>query len=157
MSFRALIDTAQCIALADKLHPSEVAVWERYCREFSQRFATPLLEVQAMDPLFVLQQIMADNLSEFDPEERLEDVLDLLGSLEDPEYDAKRERIIREQLRKMEDEERERLKSGRAVHPSLEKDKRVIVKDDPKIKELPKSGGLNMQAINRLNNQDSEG
>jgi hypothetical protein len=156
MSFRTLIDTAQCLALADKLHPTEEAVWERYCREFSTRFSTPLMEVRSMDPLFVLTQVNGDNLSDFNPEENMESLMEMIGSLSDPEYDLKKERAIREENRQIEERERLRLERGEAIHPSMEKDKRVITKEQPP-KELPKSGGLNMSAINRLNNQDREG
>ena len=157
MSFRDLIDTAQSIAISEKLVPDETAVWERYCREFSTRFSTPLMEVRSMDPLFVLCQVNCDNLSDFDVEERLDDLKDLLGSLSDKDYDIKKERLFREEMRKIEEEEALRLEEGRAVHPSLEKDKRVIAKDQPKPKEMPKQGGINMGLINQLNNQDKEG
>lgn len=157
MSFRDLIETSQALALADKLVPSELSVWERYCREFSINFNTPLLQVRELDPLFVMTQVNAQNLSEFDPEERLEDLLDMVGSLGDRDYDFKKERAIRDEMRKIEEAEALRIKEGRAIHSSLEKDKRVIGKDQSKPKEIPKSGGLNMDAIRRLNNQDSEG
>lgn len=157
MSFRDLIDTATAIALADKLHPTEEAVWARYCREFSIRFSTPLVEVRAMDPLFVITEVNAENLSDFNPEEQLDALLDMLGSLQDPNYDAKREQSIREELRELAEQDQLRREEGRAIHPSLEKDKRVIVKEEHKPTELPKAGGLNMEAIRRLNNQDSEG
>ena len=162
MNFRDLIDTASSLALSDHLSPTEISVWERYCRDFSSKFATPLLEVRAMDPLFVLQQVSADNLSEFNAEENMENLFEMLGSLADPDYDIKKERAIREEMAQIEEREAERIREGRAVHSSMEKDKRVISadqppKEKPPVQQLPKSGGLNMSAINRLNNQDNEG
>jgi hypothetical protein len=157
MSFRLLLEAAQAQSLADKLAPTEVAIWESYCRSFSVRFSTPLLQVMAMDPFFVVQQVNSDQLSEFEPEERLDDLRDMLGHLSDPSYDAKREQAIREELRQLEEQEAERLREGREIHPSLKKDKRVIAKEEPKPKELPKSGGIRMDLINQLNNQDKEG
>jgi hypothetical protein len=156
MSFRDLLDTASAQALADHLNPSEISVWEKYCREYSTRFHTPLLAVMDLDPLFVTRMVNSDNLTDFNAEERLEDLHDIVGQLKDPEWDSKKEKAIREELRQIEERERQRVERGEAIHPSLEKDKRVITKDQPS-KELPRSGGLNMSAINRLNNQDREG
>ena len=73
----------------------------------------------------------------------------------DKDYDIKRERAIREELRQIEEREKLRLERGEAVHPSLEKDKRVIAKEEPK--PLPRSGGINMDLVNKLNNSDKEG
>lgn len=156
MSFRTLIETAQSLAIADKLAPTEIAIWERYCREFSTRFSTPLLEVQKMDPLFVMTQVSGDNLSDFNPEENMQSLWEMLGSLSDPNYDINKERAIQDEMRQIQEREEKRLKEGRPIHESLGRNKKVITKDQLP-KELPKSGGLNMDAIRRLNNQDKEG
>jgi hypothetical protein len=157
MSFRDLLTTSQILALSEKLHPDEIAVYERYCREFSTRFSTPLLEVRALDPLFVLTQVSCDDLANFNPDENLDALLDMIGSLSDKNYDQKREAAIREEMRLIEEREAERLEKGEAVHASLEKkDKRVIAPDQPK-PQMPKSGGINMGLINQLNNSDKEG
>lgn len=155
MSFRDLLDTSQALALASKLYPDELSIWSRYCREYSSRFHTPLLEVRALDPLFVLEQVNADNLSDFNPEENMDQVMEMIGILSDKDYDIKRERAIREELRQIEEREKLRLERGEAIHPSLEKDKRVIAKEESK--SLPRSGGINMDLVNKLNNSDKEG
>ena len=152
MSFRDLLDTASAQALADHLSPTEISVWERYCREFSTKFHTPLVEVQSMDPLFVVKQVNANNLEDFNAEERLPDLLDMLGSLSDPDYDAKKERAIREEMRGIEEQEAERIKNNEPVHHSLVKDKRVITKEQPP-KELPKSGGVNFSYLENYENE----
>jgi hypothetical protein len=158
MSFRDLLDSASAQALADHLSPTETSVFEKYCREYSSRFHTPLLDVMALDPYFVARMVNSDNLSEFNASERMEDLFDMLGSLGDENYDAKKEKAIRDEMAQIEERERLRLERGEAIHPSLEKDKRVIVKDQPpKPKELPKSGGINMGLVNQLMNSDKEG
>ena len=154
MSFRDIVDFCQLSALSAKLQPDEVDYWHYYCREYSKRFHEPLSKVKEMNPELVLSEVFADQLSDWDVEERFEDILDLVGSLSDPEYDMKKERAFREETRKMVEEDRQRIKEGRAVHSSLEKDKRVIVKEAPR--ELPKSGGLNMGLINQLNQANKE-
>lgn len=157
MSFRDLIDTSAALALADKLQPTEVSIWERYCRDFSVNFATPLLEVHKLDPLFVMREVNALNLSDFEPEENIERLFEIVGSLSDPDYDHKKEMALKEEIRQIEEREAKRLKNNEPVHESLGKDKRVIAKEESKPKELPKSGGINMGLINKLNNQDREG
>jgi hypothetical protein len=158
MNFSDLVETSTAVALASKLYPDEAAIWLRYCRSYSKLFYTPLLQVMDLNPEFVITQVMSDQLAEWDVEERMEDLLDIIGGLKDPEYDAKRERAIRESDQKMEEEERQRLKEGKAVHKSLEKDKRVITKEKPAApkKELPKSGGINMNLIKQLQNDEKE-
>src|SRR5665213_2379624 len=141
MSFRDLLDTASSLALADKLAPTEISIWEKYCREYSTRFSTSLTLVMDMDPLFVIRMITSDNLSELDIEERLPEVFEMIYSLSDPSYDSKKEQAIRDEMAQIEEREAERIRKGEAIHSSMEKDKRVIVKDQPT--QLPKSGGLN--------------
>lgn len=156
MSFRDLIDTSAAIALSEKLYPTEEAVWDRYCRDYSIKFSTPLMEVRQLDVLFVMTQVNCDNLSAFEPEENMEKLWEMIGQLKDVNYDAKKEAAIREEMRQIEEREEKRLKEGKAIHSSLEKDKRVIAKD-PIPKDMPRSGGINMGLINKLNNQDKEG
>ncbi len=108
-----------------------------------------------MDFLFVANQVAADNLSSLDIDERLPEIFEMIYSLQDPSYDAKKEAAIREEMRQIEEREEQRLREGRAIHPSLEKDKRVIDKEE--LRPLPKQGGINFGLINQLNNKDKEG
>lgn len=156
MSFRDLIDTSAALALSEKLFLTEEAVWERYCREFSIKFSTPLMQVRELDPLFVMTQVNCENLAAFEPEENMDQLWEMLGQLKDKDYDHKKEMAIREEMRQIEEREKQRLENGEAIHKSLEKDKRIIAKD-PIPKDMPKNGGINMGLINKLNNQDREG
>ena len=162
MSFRDLLETAQALSLANRLYPDEAAIWHKYCRAYSKTFSEPLSKVLEMDPLTVFSAVFSDNLDEWDIEERLQETFDLIYSLQDPNYDAKKEAAIREEIRQIEERERIRLEKGEAIHPSLAKEKHIITKDQsPKKetppKELPKSGGIRMDLINKLNNSDNEG
>jgi hypothetical protein len=160
MSFRDLIESSQAIALAEKLHPDDVANWHYFCREYSKTFFTPLHEVLKFDPQFVITQMYAEIFSKLDPEEQFEEIGDIINSLSDPEFDIKRERAYREEMRRIVEEENERLERGESVHPSLDKGKALAAQPEPSneiLKDLPKSGGLNMDVIRRLQNQDREG
>jgi hypothetical protein len=155
MSFKDLIETSQAIALSDRLHPTELSVWRRYCRIYSKKFSEPLSQVLTLDPEMVITEIFADQFDELklDEQEHLDHILDIIGSLENPNYDLEKERAERESLRKLEEEEELRVKEGRAIHQSLEKDKLKFSKEESK---LPTSGGLNMKYINQLQNEESE-
>jgi len=160
MSFRELIETCQSIALADRLIPSDEANWHYFCREYSKTFHTPLHEVLKMQPEFICTTMFSESFAKLDLEEQMDDITDIIGSLSDPEYDIKRERAYREEMRKIVEEENLRLESGEAVHPSLEKDKAIIAppnESNEEFKEPPKSGGINMNLIRQLQNQDKEG
>jgi hypothetical protein len=136
------------------LLPNEEAVWHKYCRAYSKAFSEPLSQVLKMEPLIVLTTVFSDQLDEWDVEERHEELNDLVCSLQDPEYDSKKERAIRDELRKIQEEEDDRLANNLSVHPSLEKGKKAT--QDKSNKELPKSGGINMGLLNRLINSDNE-
>jgi len=155
MSFRELLETSQSIAISNRLLPDEQAIWNKYCREFSKRFNTSLTEVHKLSPEFVLTELFSDYLADWDVEDKLEDIFDMIGSLKDPGYDAAKEKAIRDELKKLEEDERLRLEENRPVHDSL-----VVKKfgDKPKEEkvELPKSGGINSELIRRLQNDDNE-
>jgi hypothetical protein len=156
MFFRELLETAQSVALAGRLNPTEVVVYEKVCREYSKTFHTELMKVYELPFEFVVTQIYADRLDNWSEEEQRDDFLDLYGSLADPDYDANKERAHREEMRKILEEEQLRLQEGRAIHPSLENKK---AKEEKKLppKEIPKSGGINMDLIKQLQNRETEG
>ena len=159
MSFVDLLQAAQAQALADKLSPSEISVYEHYCREYSKNFNEPLSKVLTMDPEFVIRMVYAEQLSDWDKIERLSDLQDLTMSLLDPDYDAKKEKALREENQRIVEEERQRLAEGRAVHESLEKKKPKNASEDEEVLDpkLPQQGGLSANLIRQLQHSDNEG
>lgn len=161
MSFRDLIDTCQSTALSGKLLPDDVANWHYFCREYSKTFHTPLHITLNLDPEFVITQIYSEMFMKKDLEENLDDFHDIISGLQDPDYDIKKERALREETKRMVEEENRRLEAGEAIHPALEpKNKpKKTHKELPKEKfpeDLPKSGGLNMGLIRQLQNNERE-
>lgn len=160
MSFRDFIESTQSIALAQKLSPDDESNWNYICREYSKIFHTPLHEVIKLPPEFVCINIFAEQFSKMDIEENLENLQDVLSGLLDPEFDIKRERAFREELKNIQDAENKRLAEGRAVHPSLEKKikkEKILEKIEEKLpQDLPTSGGLNLDIIKRLQNEEKE-
>jgi hypothetical protein len=155
MSLRDLLEASQALSLADRLSPTEEAVWHRY---YSKTFSEPLSQVLTMDPLTVLTAVFSDQLDEWDVSERIEDIQDLLGGLLDPSYDINKEKAHREMMKKLIDDDKERLKNNLPIHESLAPKKLAESKTIPTElpKELPKSGGLNMGLIRQLQNEEKE-
>jgi hypothetical protein len=157
VSFRDVLQTAQAIALVNKLYPDDLAIYERACREYSKRFSTELCKVHELDFEFVARQLYSENLESWDLQEQMDDVLDLLGSLSDPDYDANKERALRDEDRRIIEEEQERLRNNESIHPSLDKGKEKFGEQAELPKnELPKSGGINMELIKQLQNEEQE-
>lgn len=162
MFLKEMAETAQSVALACKLYPTETSIYERVCREYSKLFYTELTKVYELNPEFVFTQVYANNFDSWDEEERLPDIYDLIGSLSNPDWDADKERTIREENEKIVEQEKQRIRKGKAVHESLEKDKMKFVKEEEKPiektppKELPKSGGINFELIKHLQNEERE-
>lgn len=61
-------------------------IWRMKLREYSERFHTPLHEVMDLDPMFVLQHLYEARLTPSMVEEELEDILEEMKKIKDPEY-----------------------------------------------------------------------
>jgi len=157
-TFFDLIQTAQAIAIAGRLSPDEKYIYDRVCREYSKDFSTPLHIVHTLNPEFVLTNYYAEQFSNWNLEESADEIRDMIGALNDPEYDAKREAELREMDRRMLAEEEERVKDNKAIHPVLEKKKSAVIMPEENIvpEGLPKSGGLNSKLIQQLRNDGGE-
>jgi len=121
MDFDDLLQYCQAEAIANKLLPTQESVWRKICMEYSHRFHTPLHQVLELDPEFVISVYYEDQLKTWDVEERIDDILDIIYSIEDPDYNVQKERQLREDIKRMEEEEEERIKRGDPIHPSLAK------------------------------------
>ena len=144
IDFSEIIELCQAEALSDKFDPTQISIWENICRTYSKKFFTPLHEVLKMDVEFVLRQIYADQMDEANFEEHLDDLVDLLNHLEDPDYDSDAEKDLQKFIKEAEEEEKERI-ANRLPLKSIFKKGHELKK--PKIilaEELPKSGGINL-------------
>ena len=141
-----LIEIAKLKAILSKLQPDEAFTWRSIEREYSKTFHTPLHEVRKLDPEEVMLALCEDGLERFntDEESELQAVLDNLYSIEDPEYDRKRD-------------EEEIAYNEQAVREEEEKLRKKELKKKAKetpAKELPKSGGINLSYLSE--NSDNE-
>lgn len=146
VSFKDLFDLCQVEAIASKLAPDELSIYRYYCRQYSKLFHTPLHVVQTMDPILVITEVIEDRLDPKDEFENVEQWLDVVYAAEDPAYESQRKQEEESYLAEAEEEEAERVRIGKPIHPSL-KGETTLVPEKPTI---PKSGGINMAAMRHL-------
>ena len=151
--FKDLLDYCKIKSILDKLEPNEVSVWESMCRSYSIRFHTPLHKVMELSPEFVMNQEFSSQMEDFDLEKDVEELLELIKSIEDPDYELEKNKEFDEFIADAEEEERERIKLGKPVHKSI--------KNEPSLKpkeELKKSGFVNFERLAALEaREESEG
>ena len=156
MDLIEVIKTAKAEAILRKFNPTEESQYRKSCREYSKIFNMPLDKVFDMDPYTIYFDLFSEQIEKvkLDDVDNINDILDQLHSIKDPDYDAAKEKAYRKELQDIVEEEERRLALGEAIHPSLEK------KDSSKPiqakKEIPKSGGINMDLIKQLQNEENE-
>lgn len=158
IEFKELLEFCQAEAIANRLSPTEASVWRGICRTYSEKFHTPLAEVLEMDPEHVILNVYESQAEDMDIEDyqKLEHIMDTLRGIEDPNYEAKKRDEQAEFDRQAELEEEERIKAGRAVHKSLQKDldrKKASEKGEPEEPKKPTGGMINLDYLSK---QDSE-
>jgi hypothetical protein len=122
MNLDDLLDTCYAEALSNKLAPSPEASWRNICRRYSKLFATPLHIVYSLPHEDVALALFEENLEALDPDEHLEQLLDLIYTLDDPEYAKQKEEDLAEFIADAAQQEKERLKANKPIHPALARD-----------------------------------
>lgn len=154
MDFSDLLDYTQAQAIVNTLENTELAVWRRKCRTYSQKFSTSLhLCLNGTIPAEeILLAVFEDQLESFEEEKDLDNLLDTIYSMEDPDYERQKKEDLEEFIEKAEKEEDERLAAGRPIHKGLKGEATIPTQEIPgeqKPKELPKSGGINLSYLER--------
>jgi hypothetical protein len=109
-----IIESCKAEALAGRFSPSEVTDWRYFCREYSKTFHTPLHLVLEMAPEQVILAVLEDQLSRknLNVTEELEQVIEEVRRLQDPNYDANAEKVMDDFVKFAEAQEAERIKRG---------------------------------------------
>lgn len=151
MNFRDIVEVAWAEAFASKLDGDEAAMYRGICRIYSKTFHTPLHVVEnELDPLYVVRSVYEDQLdsSKLDDVETVQKMLEMIYSLEDPNYEVEQEGDLKEFMEEAEQEESERVKSGTKLFKHLSAKKKESTEP---AKELPKSGGINLAYLDEEN------
>ncbi len=151
-NFDLLVQTVRAEAIAFKLYPNLESMWRYYCRLYSQKFYTPLLQVLELDPEHVLLNVMESNMDDKDVVEQIEEMMDKIYSIEDPEYDAKLRNEQDDFDRRAEEEEEDRQRLGKPLHKSLAGspfEKKVLKKEPEQVKETPSQGFIDLSYLDK--------
>lgn len=152
MDFKELLDYCQAQAIAHTLESTEMSVWRSLCRNYSKTFHTRLDLVLEMDPEAVMLAVFEEQLDDFDEAKDLDNLLDKLYALEDPEYESQKAVELDDFIERAEAEETERLKAGKPIHPAMKNDSSLPAPKEKPVEELPKSGKLNLSYLEREEN-----
>lgn len=89
MDFYSLLELSQLNAIQAAIEPTIASIWRIKCRQYSEKFHTPLHTVMnKLDPIFVLQALYEDQYSPGVIEEELEEILEKLYRIKDPTYSS---------------------------------------------------------------------
>lgn len=144
MDFKDLIDLCKVQAIADILEPTENSVWHSICRSYSKKFGTPLHLCLdgTISPEDIVYAEFADQLEDFDLDKDLENILDKIYMLEDPDYEREKRIELRDFIKKAEKEEEERVEKGKPIHPGIKSENDLEPKND-----FPKNGSIDLSHL----------
>lgn len=153
MTIKDLVDYCKAQAISDKLYPNELGEYRFICRHYSKTFNTPLHVVEnELDPERVVMAYFQDMYDELDTDKHLEDILDMIYEMQDPTYSREKREEVNEFMRQAEREEKERIKSGKPIHPRIKLVQEVTLKDlpeeEPNKEVLPTSGSIDLSRFN---------
>lgn len=156
MTFEELLSAIQAQAISNKLVPTEESLYRKICRSYSKKFHVPLYQIETLDMEHVILNVYEDNLDDVNVEDKLPDLLEIVNSIEDPDYEAKKSKEQDDFVKQIEAEEEERLKLGKPIHPSMRGEaslgNSVLEKSQEKTKEQPTSGFIDLSYLDDKNN-----
>jgi hypothetical protein len=154
VDFKDLLDYCKAEAISNTLLNTEISVWRSLCRDYSERFSTPLHmclngEIPAED---ILLAVFEDQLKKFDPETDLDAMMEQIYRIEDPDFDEKLGEELKEFMAKVAEEEAERIRLGKPIHKALKQEVELGKNTSEKKPPEPpkKSGGhINLAYLQR--------
>jgi hypothetical protein len=148
LDFYQLMELSQLRAINCAIEPSRDSLWREKCREYSVRFFTPLhIVINDLDPMFILQALYEEQFSRFIVEEELEEILEKLYTVRDPDYTS----VSKEELEELVDNvlNKEIARKSKKKKPTQETIQNDI-KENSKKSLLPKSGSMSFKDLNRI-------
>jgi len=159
MNLYDLIHHAELLAIGVAISPTPESIFAIRCREYSDRFRTPLHMVYDLDPMFVLKNLYEDKYQPSEIQDELEDILDKLYTMQDPTYSRMNKQDLEDMVDAVMNKEIKRLAkakdpiTGELKNPLLAKKTSENKKEEaPK----PKSGGLSFESL-EMSDEAAEG
>lgn len=81
-----LLEQAQLLAIESAISPSEESIYRLKCRQYSEKFFTPLHLVEELDPMRVFLALAEDQYHPSVVQDELEELLEKLYKMQDPNY-----------------------------------------------------------------------
>jgi hypothetical protein len=148
MDYYSLLEFSQLKAIHLALEPSIDSIFRIKCRDYSQRFHTPLhVVMNELDPMVVLEALYEEQYRPSIVEEELEELMDRLYLMKDPNYS----RMTKEQTEDLVDAvlnreiERAKKKKAPTQQTILDEIKRADTKP-----QNPKSGAMDFSQLEKL-------
>lgn len=145
MDFKDLLDTLQAEAISNKLYPTDSAVWRQICRNYSQKFSTPLYLVESMEPEHVVLNFYEDQLEDIDIDDKIQSMMEIIYRIEDPNYESDEEAELQDFIEEAEVREKERLKKGLKPHQLKKLSTKKSLPENEIPVQAPLEGGLNLK------------
>lgn len=158
MTLQDIIDYCRASAIADSLNAGEEANYRYICRQYSKTFFTPLHLVYDLDPEMICRAFFEHQMDQRDAEKELENLLDTIYELEDPNYTAEKREELTDFIKEAEKQERDRIAKGKPIHPGIKREDEVTLKSatEPTVKskkELPSQGSINLSYLAENENE----
>jgi len=145
-SFYDLFQLCRLRAIGLAIEPTTESIWRMRCREYSERFHTPLHVVEnELDPIFVLQHLYEIQYSPGVVEEELNEILEQLYTIKDPNYSPLSKEEMEDLVDAVMNKEIKRL--SKSKRPTQETIADEIKKAETK---PPKKGSMNFGDLEKL-------
>lgn len=150
MDFYSLFELAQIKAIHSAIEPSMDSIWRLRCREYSEKFHTPLhVVINELEPMFVLQQLYESDFPPSILDDELEDLLEKLYQIKDPSYT----KMSKEELEELVDNVLNR-EIARSKKNKKDITQETIIADVQKEEiKKQKSGSMNFKELEKLDSQ----
>ena len=127
------------------LEPTLDSIWRMHCREYSQRYHTPLnVVMNELDPMIVMQALAEDRYRPSIVDEELDELMDILYKAKDPTYS----RMSQEEIEGLVDAvmNKEIQRAAKKKRPTQETIEAAV-----KIAEAkPKKGSMNFGDLEKM-------
>lgn len=154
IDLKDLLEYCQAEAIANRMNPTEDSLYRYFCREYSEKFFTPLYLVLEMDAEHVLLNVYEKRSENIDLEDyqKLDAVLDSIKSILDPNYENIKVKEQDEFDKQAELEEEERVKDNKPVY--VPKKKTLFKKEQAPVENRPTQGSINLDYLSRQDSED---
>jgi hypothetical protein len=150
-----MLELAQIRAIHAAIEPSSESIWRMRCRDYSERFHTPLHVVMSeLEPLFVMQQLYEAQYPPKIVDEELTELLETLNKIKDPNYST----ISAEEMEDLVDAvmNKELRRLSKKKRPTQE-----VIGHTAKVADTtqtkPKSGSMKFDDLEKIDSRSESG